>query len=125
VNGTVALVGGNVVFTPAANYNGSASFTYTVTDGNGGTATATVNVNVTAVNDVPVVADDTATTVEDTALTIPVGTLLSNDSDADGDTLTIASVQGAVNGTVALVGGNVVFTPAAKATLKKVHRSRG
>ncbi|MCP2839711.1 cadherin-like domain-containing protein, partial [Salmonella enterica] len=56
---------------------------------------------------------DTATTAEDTALTIPVGTLLGNDTDADGDALTITSVQGAVNGTVALVGGNVVFTPAA------------
>jgi hypothetical protein len=32
-NGTVALVSGQLIFTPAANYNGPASFTYTITDG--------------------------------------------------------------------------------------------
>jgi len=112
-NGTVALVGGNVVFTPAANYNGPASFTYTISDGNGGTSTATVNVTVNPVNDPPVALNDTATTAEDTALTIAPATLLGNDSDVDGHPLTITSVGGATNGTVALVGGNVVFTPAA------------
>jgi hypothetical protein len=121
VNGTVALVGGNVVFTPSADYNGPASFTYTVSDGQGGTDTATVNVTVTPVNDAPVASDDNATqaaddaltTAEDTALTIAPAVLLANDSDIDGGTLALASVQDAVNGTVALVGGNVVFTPSA------------
>ncbi|QRY81741.1 retention module-containing protein [Pseudomonas sp. PDNC002] len=50
-------------------------------------------------------------TNEDTALTIAPKTLLGNDSDVDGDSLTIISVQGAVNGTVKLENGNVVFTP--------------
>jgi VCBS repeat-containing protein len=120
-NGSVALVGGNVVFTPAANYNGPASFTYTVSDGNGGTATATVNVAVRPVNDNPNAgtdnstgaADDALATDEDTALTIAPATLLANDVDVDGDALTIVSVQGATHGSVALVAGNVVFTPAA------------
>ncbi|UUZ49622.1 Ig-like domain-containing protein [Massilia sp. B-10] len=111
VNGTVAIVGGNVVFTPNANYNGPASFTYTVADGHGGTSTATVNVNVSAVNDVPVAVADQVGGTEDTPLTIPPATLLGNDTDADGNPLAIGSVQDAVNGTVAIVGGNVVFTP--------------
>ncbi|KSW22077.1 hypothetical protein AOX63_01155 [Pseudomonas sp. ADP] len=51
-------------------------------------------------------------TNEDTALTIAANTLLGNDSDVDGDSLSILSVQGAVNGTVKLENGNVVFTPA-------------
>ena len=46
VHGTVALVDGNVVFTPTPNYNGPASFTYTISDGHGGTDTATVTLNV-------------------------------------------------------------------------------
>ena len=47
-------------------------------------------------------------------MTITPATLLANDTDIDsGTTPSIASVQGAVNGSVALVGGNVVFTPAA------------
>src|SRR4030095_3629721 len=106
-HGSVALSNGNVVFTPASNYNGPASFTYTVSDGNGGTSTATVNVTVNAANDAPVANGNAVSTSEDTALTIVPATLLVNDTDVDGDTLTITSVQGAVNGTVALVGGNV------------------
>ncbi len=48
---------------------------------------------------------------EDQALTISAADLLGNDTDANGDPLTIASVQGAVNGTVELdAQGNVVFT---------------
>ena len=34
-NGTVQLSGENVIFTPALNYHGHASFIYTVSDGNG------------------------------------------------------------------------------------------
>ncbi|MFT3956297.1 MAG: Ig-like domain-containing protein [Piscinibacter sp.] len=114
VNGTVALVGGDVVFTPAPGYNGPASFSYTVSDGRGGSAIATVNLTVAPDNDAPVAVGDIVGPVnEDNALTIAPATLLGNDSDPDGDTLSITSVQGAVNGTVALVGGNVVFTPAA------------
>ncbi|WP_197478984.1 cadherin-like domain-containing protein, partial [Marinomonas atlantica] len=55
--------------------------------------------------------DDTASTNEDTVVTIDV---LANDTDLDGDTLTIteASVP-AEQGTVAIVDGKVQFTPAA------------
>src|SRR4030095_15247498 len=111
-HGSVALNNGNVVFTPATNYNGPASFTYTVSDGQGGTATATVNVNVTPVNDAPVAANDSVTATEDTPLVIAAATLLGNDSDVDGNALSISSVGGATHGSVALSNGNVVFTPA-------------
>ncbi len=112
VNGTVSLVNGVVVFTPAPNYNGPASFTYTMTDGKGGTSTATVNILVVSVNDPPVTRDDIAgQTLQDTSLAISQSTLLGNDSDVDGDPLVITSVQGAENGTVKLVDGDVVFTP--------------
>src|SRR5204863_17748 len=115
VHGSVGLVAGDVVFTPTANYNGPASFTYTISDGHGGTDTATVSLTVNAVNDAPDAVDDSGyATNEDTALTIsPASLLLANDSDVDGDTLSITSVQGAVHGSVALVAGDVVFTPTA------------
>ena len=32
VGGSVSLAGGNIVFTPAANFNGAGSFAYTVAD---------------------------------------------------------------------------------------------
>ncbi|WP_254503876.1 tandem-95 repeat protein, partial [Pseudomonas triclosanedens] len=57
----------------------------------------------------PVVSE--LVTNEDQPLTIAAKTLLGNDTDVDGDTLSIISVQGAVNGTVRLENGNVIFTP--------------
>ncbi|MGB0684023.1 MAG: cadherin-like domain-containing protein [Magnetovibrionaceae bacterium] len=115
VGGTASLtVDGDVLFTPDADFNGAASFDYTVTDGNGGTASATMSVTVTAVNDAPDVVADTATTAEDTSLSLTAAELLGNDSDVDGDSLTIDAVSGAVGGTVSIVdGGNVVFVPTA------------
>ena len=64
------------------------TFTYTVSDGNGGTATATVTVTVEGVNDAPVANDDTADTDENTPVS---GNVLTNDTDVDGDTLTVTT----------------------------------
>lgn len=112
-NGTVSLTqDGDVVFTPTANHHGDASFTYTVSDGHGGTADATVAVQVASVNDAPIAGDDTLTGVEDEVLTVQASTLLANDTDGDGDTLSIGGVGNATNGSVSLdQAGNVVFTP--------------
>jgi VCBS repeat-containing protein len=100
-----------VKYTPAANYSGSDSFTYTISDGNGGTATATVTVTVTAVNDAPVANADTATVAEDGMVSV---TVLSNDTDPDGDTLTVASVTQGAHGTVSINPDKTVkYTPAA------------
>ncbi|ARU48273.1 hypothetical protein Sdiek1_1107 [Sulfurospirillum diekertiae] len=56
---------------------------------------------------------DTLVTNEDTPLIIASSTLLANDTDQDGDTLTITSVQNPTHGTVVLdpITGKVVFTP--------------
>src|SRR5439155_1200119 len=110
-NGTAVIVGGtNVVFTPATNLNGTATIGYTISDGNGGTNSALITVTVSAVNDPPVAVDDAANTSEDVPVTISP---LDNDSDVDGDSLTITSVS-PTNGTAVIVGGtNVLFTPAA------------
>ncbi|MGD1468585.1 tandem-95 repeat protein, partial [Vibrio harveyi] len=107
--GTVAIVDGKLVFTPAENFNGDATISYTISDGQL-TDDATVAVTVNPVNDAPVAVDDTVTTDEDTAVTIDV---LANDSDPENDTLTItaASVP-AEQGTVTIVDGKLVFTPA-------------
>ncbi|EKO3819499.1 tandem-95 repeat protein, partial [Vibrio harveyi] len=107
--GTVAIVDGKLVFTPAENFNGDATISYTVSDGEL-TDDATVAVTVNPVNDAPVAVNDTVATDEDTAVTIDV---LANDSDPENDQLTItnASVP-AEQGTVAIVDGKLVFTPA-------------
>ncbi|ELB2855491.1 tandem-95 repeat protein, partial [Vibrio alginolyticus] len=109
-NGTVSVnPDGSVTYTPNDNFHGTDSFTYIVTSG-GVSESTTVNVDVTPVNDAPVAKDDTAVTDEDTPVTIDV---LPNDTDIDGDKLSIqsASVPEA-QGTVEIVDGKLVFIPA-------------
>ncbi|TOH56518.1 RTX toxin, partial [Vibrio parahaemolyticus] len=109
-NGTVIVNNdGTVTYTPDDNYVGKDTFTYVVTSG-GVSESTTVEVNVTPVNDAPVAKDDIATTQEDTAVTIDV---LPNDTDVDGDKLSIQSASvPETQGTVEIVDGKLVFTPA-------------
>ncbi len=123
--GSVAVSGGNVVYTPAQDFTGTFVFTYTATD-NGSpalTGTGTVTVTVSAVNDAPVAANNTDTTAEDTAKTITATTLLANDApgpatatDEASQTLTIVAVSAASAGggtvTLGAGGASVVYTPA-------------
>ena len=110
VSGTVGLVAGTVTFTPAANFVGTATFDYTVSDGNA-TDDGTVTVTVGGQNDPPVAVDDTATTAEDTNATITAATLVANDTDDEGQTLSVTAVSGATNGTVSLTAGTITFIP--------------
>jgi len=117
--GTVQIVGQNVVYTPAADFNGPFLFTYTAIDDGfpAKSGTATVTVNMAAVNDPPVVVNDTVRAFKNNALRIPLAQILENDSpgpDNESDQiLTVISVQSAVNGTVELDAANgvIIFTP--------------
>ncbi|WP_043648916.1 retention module-containing protein, partial [Chitinilyticum litopenaei] len=111
VNGTVELVDGQIIFTPAPDFTGSASFTYSISDGRGGEDTATVSISVNPVNQPPDALDDVLVTNQDSPVQISFASLLGNDTDTDGDPLVITSVQDAVNGSVAIVDGQIVFTP--------------
>ena len=84
------------------------SFTYTVFDGNGGTDTGAVTITINGLNDPPVADDDTDTTSQGTSVTIDI---LGNDSDPDGDTLTVNSITQGHNGTVTNNGNDVTYTP--------------
>jgi hypothetical protein len=98
-----------VTYSPDPNFHGSDSFTYTIDDGHGGTDTATVNVTVNPVNDAPVATDDSATTDEDVATTIDV---LANDSDVDGDPLSVTAVGTPGNGTAVInPDDTITYTP--------------
>ncbi|AJP72617.1 beta strand repeat-containing protein [Sphingomonas hengshuiensis] len=114
--GVVTLVGGSLVFTPTANYNGSPSFTYTVTDGKGGTATATVSGTVTAVNDAPVntLPSDVATTTGATVLVAGLSI-----SDPDGTTGTFTTTLSVASGTlsIATVDGGATVTGSGSGTV--------
>jgi len=129
-----------LVFTPAANANGTgySSFTFRVKD-DGGTigsgedmdaSANTMTVNVTAVNDVPSGTNNTVTTLEDTAYTFSAADF--GFTDTDGNSLlsvkitTLPSVGTLKNNGVTVTAGSfvskgdidlgyLVFTPAANA----------
>src|SRR5207247_2988360 len=61
------------------------------------------DLSVTPLNDAPVARDDTATTPENTPVTIAP---LANDSDVNGDLLTLTDAV-TTNGTVSIVGTNL------------------
>ena len=112
VNGTAVVnaAASRVIFTPAAGAGGTGSFTYSVSDGQGGTASASVTVAI--VNRAPVAGADAAATTQGVAVTIT--NLLANDSDPDGDALSVTAVAQGTGGSVSLGAANAVtFTPAA------------
>ncbi len=134
---------GKLVFTPAANANGTgyASFTFQVED-DGGTANGgsnldatprTMTVNVTSVNDAPIGTNKTVTTLEDTAYTFTAtdfGFTDPNDTPANNllaveittlpgsGTLTdngLAVTAGQFVSASDINAGKLAFTPAANA----------
>ena len=108
---------GDVIFTPNGNFNstqsGYASFQYRLRDPAGAASEfVTVYIPVTEVNDVPLAVDERFSTYTNAVMTFSQSELLWNDSDADGDDLSITSVRNGVNGQVSiLANGQVRFTP--------------
>jgi len=109
-NGSVQLTGGSVFYTPDANFAGTDVFTYTATDGNGGISSARVTMIVTGEEDAPTAVNDTLDTVEAGSGKIEID-LISNDSDADGDSISITSVSDALYGTVTYTAGSIYYQP--------------
>ncbi len=109
-NGSVVLnSNGTVTYTPDANYAGADSFTYTLVGEGGHESTATVNVTVNAQSDMVMAVDDSIATFAGAAGTVHV---LANDTDPDGDPVSVQSFTQAANGTVANLGGGVLqYTP--------------
>jgi len=114
-NGSLTiLANGTFNYTPTANYNGSDSFTYEVCDDGSPSLcnSATVNITITPVNDAPNIAADAVSLDEDAFIT--AYNLLANDSDTDGDNLTINTVSstGVTNGTLVInANGTFNYTP--------------
>jgi hypothetical protein len=129
--GTLSGSGSSRTFTPAANYNGSASFTYKVTDrgdpDNCGAVsttcaasldsdTKTISITVTPVNDAPSASDGNASVAEDNAAgtSIDLAALASDLETTDANlTYTIVSGPAAAAGTLSGSGSSRTFTPAA------------
>ncbi|NOH04121.1 MAG: tandem-95 repeat protein [Chloroflexi bacterium] len=107
---------GTLSYTPAPNANGSATVTLSLSD-NGGTANGgvdtsapqTFTITVNPVDDLPLAADDSVTANEDDpASAVDV---LANDTDVEGDPITVVSVTQSANGVVVNNGTNVTYQP--------------
>ncbi len=115
LHGTATLAAKTLTYTPAANYHGDDEIRVTVSDGVLSTE-ALVTVLITAVNDAPIAVGDAYATMEDVPLVISPGALLANDTDPDGDPLSVTAVSGGTGGAVVLAGGSVTFTPTANSS---------
>ena len=107
-NGSVVLKGDFTVdYFPDSGFTGVVTFTYTANDGTGDSNTVTVTVTVsTAPNNLPVAVDDTASGEKNVnKINIIV---LSNDSDADSDVMSVTNLTSPSNGSVVLKGDQTV-----------------
>jgi hypothetical protein len=103
------IAANKLTFSPNANFNGAAVFNYTVSDGSLSSNVATVTINVAAVNDPPVDANETVTTLENNPIS---GNVLTNASDVDGDPLSVT--------TFTLAGNNTTYTASQTANITNV-----
>jgi hypothetical protein len=106
----VVLADGRIRYTAPAEFVGGTEFRYRIENADGEIAIATVSVRSTQQdNQPPIALDDEAVTRPDTSVFIDV---LANDSDPDGDMLTLSIVRKPDNGTATLVGGGIEYSPA-------------
>ncbi|MEL7038275.1 MAG: Ig-like domain-containing protein, partial [Cyanobacteria bacterium J06592_8] len=111
--GIVETSGIGLRYIPARNFIGVDTFTYTISDGRGGTDTATVTItipNEDPINNPPVANDNQVTTQIDQVITIDV---LANDSDPDGDSISISAFDpnSSNGGTISQENNQLIYTP--------------
>ena len=100
---------GTLKYTPPPNFNGTDSIKYTISDKASLSSSSIVSVIIRELNRPPLASPDTATTLEDTAITSI--NVLANDTDQDNDIL-IVDTASAINGVVLINSdGTLRYTP--------------
>src|SRR5882672_10338588 len=92
-NGTASVVGNQLVYTPAPNFNGPDSFSFRATDSTNLSVVGTASVTVLALNDPPSVADLSIFATEDVA-SAPVTPAVSDPDVGDTHTFAIVTQPG-------------------------------
>ena len=110
-NGTLNLNSdGSFTYQPNADFSGVDSFSYSISNEQGLTATAQVTLSESGNNTFPEASDDQFTIAEDSSATQL--NVLANDTDADGDTITLFNVNSTL-GSASIVNGQIEYTPPA------------
>jgi len=106
---------GEFTYRPAANFAGTDRFSYRVSDGKLFSNTVEAVITVFAQNDAPVAQNDAYAAAQGQALTVSAGAgLLANDSDVDGDSLSVELVDSPMHGQVQVASnGSLVYQPVA------------
>ncbi|CAB1257898.1 FrpC [Vibrio cholerae] len=90
----------------AADQTAEVVFTYTASDGTE-SLTSTLTITITGTNDAPVLQADVGEVNEDAILTVDAANgVLANDTDVDGDTLTVTGILSGTSGTATAVSAN-------------------
>lgn len=112
-NGNAVVAGGNVNYSPAMSFNGMDTITYSICDTEVPSLcdTATIFITIIGINDAPIAQNDTVCIVEDTAAILIAVEM--NDTDVDGDPLTISIMTGATQSLIDSVRNDtIVYQPA-------------
>ncbi|WP_293069379.1 tandem-95 repeat protein, partial [Okeania sp. SIO2B3] len=104
---------GSLTYQHTGDEPGTDTFSYVVTDQDGGTTSGLLNIDINPGNDNPQAGDDVFETNEDTAITINKSELLANDSDPNGDEITITefAADNIKNGTLEETADSFIYTP--------------
>jgi large repetitive protein len=113
INATLAANGG-VRYSADADYAGRDFLRLTMVDaGDASAAPLTdsklLGIEIHPINDAPVANDESVRVLTNAPLTLHP---LANDSDIDGDALTITQVSGPLHGSVTFTGTSITYTPA-------------
>ena len=101
---------GTITYTPSPYYRGTDTFTYKICNTDGLCDTAQGIITVVPVNNSPVAKNDTTTIFENSINNLV--TILTNDTDPDGDPLKVSAISQPVNGFVVLnPNGTISYTP--------------
>jgi len=108
----VSVSGDTLTIIPKPNAFGDVDITVTASDGKGGTVSKIATLHINPVNDAPIANDDNFPSIQSNSAG-EILDVLKNDTDVDGDNLTIESVTQPNSGTATIIDGKIKYIPAA------------